>query len=238
MRNLVATCFVALAAWSLSIESHSAKGAQPARPEPVNPPEARNAPPQTPPQSAPTPAAQGQTPPPEAPAQMPPAAGPGQTLPPSAPGTTRSPVLPRARQQPAAAPARPLQSVFLIPNGLSMPPEDLFRTLGYDPVTSIPLTPLTCFDIAYQCYLQEYYSDAIEFARHGLTMCDDARLHLIKGVCELHLARNADAERSAAAFRNALTQQQLFGLDAARERINESLRVRFDDIVIYQNTGR
>jgi hypothetical protein len=119
-----------------------------------------------------------------------------------------------------------------------MPAPDLFRTLGYDPVTCIPLTPQSCFDIAYQCYLQELYGDAVVLARHGLTMCNDARLHLIKGICELHLARSAEAERTASDFRNALTQQQLFGMEAAHERINEPLSVRFDAIVEYQNTGR
>ncbi len=119
-----------------------------------------------------------------------------------------------------------------------MPATDLFRTLGYDPVHSVPLTPETSFDIAYQCYIQELYADAVVFARHGLTMCNDARLYLLKGVCELHLARSAEAERTAADFRNALVQQQFFGMEVARERINDTLRVRFDTIVEYQNTGR
>jgi hypothetical protein len=63
-------------------------------------------------------------------------------------------------------------------------------------------------------------------------------LHLLKGVCELHLGRGADAERTASEFRNALTQQQFFGMEAAHERINEPLSVRFDAIVGYQSTGR
>jgi hypothetical protein len=128
--------------------------------------------------------------------------------------------------------------VFLIPSGLSKPPEDLYRILNYDPVAVVPLTPQSCFDIAYQCYRQEYYSDAIVFARHGLTMCNDARLQLLKGVCELHLGRGADAERTASEFRNALTQQQFFGMEVASERINEPLSIRFNEIVGYQNTGR
>ncbi len=118
-----------------------------------------------------------------------------------------------------------------------MPAADLFDTLGCDYVHCVPLTPQTSFDIAYKCYLQDLYADAVVFARHGLTMCNDARLHLIKGVCELHLARCKDAEKTAADFRSALAQQQFFGMEAAGERINDALRVRFDNIVEYQNTG-
>ena len=137
-----------------------------------------------------------------------------------------------------APPGRPLQSVFLIPSGLSMPATDLFETLGVEPVNVVPLTPTTCFDIAYKCYRQEMYADAIVFAHHGLTMCNDARLHLLKGVCELHLRRGADVEKTASEFRNSLNQQQAFGMEAAVERINDPLRVRFDQIVEYQDTGR
>ncbi len=109
-----------------------------------------------------------------------------------------------------------------------MPATDLFETLGIEPVNVVPLTPMTSFDIAYKCYLQGMYSDAIVFARHGLTMCNDARLYLLKGVCELYLGQGAEAERTAAEFRNALNQQQVFGMEAAVERINDPLRVRFD----------
>ena len=126
----------------------------------------------------------------------------------------------------------------MIPAGLSMPAEDLFLDLGFDPVTCIPLTPRTSYDIAYKCYARGLYVDAIAFARHGLTMCDDARLHLLKGDCELHLGRCADAEKTASDFRQALAQQQLYGIESAQERINDAMAVRFDDIVEYQDTGR
>ena len=119
-----------------------------------------------------------------------------------------------------------------------MPVEDLFLDLGYDSVTAIPLTPRTSFDVAYKCYTRGLYGDAIAFARHGLTMCDDARLHLLKGDCELHLGRYADAEKTAGDFRHALADQQFYGIESARERINDAMTARFDDIVEYQSTGR
>jgi hypothetical protein len=76
------------------------------------------------------------------------------------------------------------------------------------------------------------------FASHGLRMCNDARLHLIKGVCELHRGMGTAAELSAVEFRNAIAAQQVFGIDTARERINDAWAVRFADIVEYQATGR
>jgi hypothetical protein len=224
MRHVLALRVIGLsAACSFSIAVYSANGEQAPRPETATPPNTDNRaeqlPPVTPPGPAPNPFRRGMR---------------SRFV----PGSPRA--VPPGMTQPAppAAPSRPLQSVFLIPSGLSMPPEDLYRILNYDPVTAVPLTPQSCFDIAYQCYLQEYYSDAIVFARHGLTMCNDARMHLLKGVCELHLGRGADAERTASEFRNALTQQQFFGMEAAHERINEPLSVRFDAIVGYQDTGR
>ncbi len=119
-----------------------------------------------------------------------------------------------------------------------MPAEDLFLDLGYGPVTSIPLTPRTSFDVAYKCYAHGLYADAIAFARHGLTMCDDARLHLLKGDCELQLGLRAEAEKTANDFRQARAQQQLYGIESAHERINDAMSTRFDDIVEYQDTGR
>jgi hypothetical protein len=226
--RVVAICVVGLCvAWALSIETRSVNGAQFL--QQTIPPGTENPPEQSPPNA-------------------PPAAGPGPNrfrrgirprfvpgqAPAGSPGMTR----PAPGPAPGPASGRPLPSVFAIPAGLSMRTPDLYQILGYDPVTSFPLTPQTCFDVAYQCYLQEYYADAVVLARHGLTMCNDARLHLLKGVCELHLARSADAERTATDFRNALTQQQFFGMEAAHERINEPLSARFDAIVEYQNTGR
>jgi hypothetical protein len=232
MRHIVAICFGGLlAAGVLSTEDHAVNGAQRLGSEQLIPPAIQNAPPQSPDDTAPL----GIRPQPNAPRPggfrrgFRPQLVPGQA-PANAPGMMRP--------APQAAPRRPLQSVFLIPAGLSMPPEDLYRILNYDPVSAIPLTPQSCFDIAYKCYVQEYYSDAIVFARHGLTMCNDARLHFLKGVCELHLARAADAERTAGEFRNAVSQEQFFGMEIAHERINETLSARFGEIVEYQNTGR
>jgi hypothetical protein len=69
-------------------------------------------------------------------------------------------------------------------------------------------------------------------------MCNDARLHLIKGVCELHRGLGPTAEQTATDFRNAMAGNQTFGIAAARERINDPWAVRFSDIVEYQATGR
>jgi hypothetical protein len=222
--RLVAICVAVLCvAWALSIETRSVNGAQFL--QQAIPPGAENPPEQSPPNA-------------------PPAAAPWSNRfrrgirPRFVPGPAPAGSPGMMRPAPGPASGRPLPSVFAIPAGLSMRAPDLYQILGYDPVTSIPLTPQTCFDVAYQCYLQEYYADAVVLACHGLTMCNDARLHLLKGVCELHLARSADAERTATDFRNALTQQQFFGIEAAHERINEPLSVRFDSIVEYQNTGR
>jgi hypothetical protein len=142
-------------------------------------------------------------------------------------GATTAPVEPR----------RPMLSTFVVPPGLSQPVEYLFSDLGYESGKTVPLTPHTTFDIAYKCYANGLYSDAIIFASHGLRMCNDARLHLIKGVCELHGGLGSAAELTAVDFRNAIAAQQTFGLDVAHERINDSMSVRFSDIVEYQATG-
>jgi hypothetical protein len=129
-------------------------------------------------------------------------------------------------------------SAFVIPPGLSEPIENLLSDLGYESGKTFPLTPRTTFDLAYLCYADGRYADAIVFASHGLRMCNDARLHLIKGVCELHRGLGTAAELTATEFRNAVTGQQVFGLDGAHERINDAWAVRFADIVEYQATGR
>jgi hypothetical protein len=232
MRYVVALCVASLVAFPVfSTANQAAYGAQP---EQANPPGGEADPQQPPAASQPSPAGSQQQTNPVPRRGM---GGFGNLRP---FGRQRSRPVPPGPQRtaPLVASPGPLQSVFQIPRGLSMPATDLFRTLGYDPVHSVPLTPQTSFDIAYQCYAQELYDDAVVFARHGLTMCNDARLHLLKGVCELHLGRSAEAERTAADFRNALVQQQFFGMEVARERINDTLRVRFDNIVEYQNTGR
>lgn len=240
MRHLITISVIGLSiVWAWPIQSLPAKGAQflqqPVQPGTETPPDQTPANP--PPRSAPPPNSFRRGPRPRFTFGQPPAAPPGMARP--VPGVEPSiSGAPRTAPAIAAPPGRPLQSVFLIPSGLSMPATDLFETLGIEPVHVVPLTPTTGFEIAYKCYRQEMYSDAIVFARHGLTMCNDARLLLLKGVCELHLGRGPEAERTVAEFRNALNQQQVFGMEAAVERINDPLRVRFDEIVEYQNTGR
>jgi len=136
-----------------------------------------------------------------------------------------------------AEPRRPMLSAFIVPPGLSQPIEYLFSDLGYESGKTVPLTPHTTFDIAYKCYANGLYSDAIIFASHGLRMCNDARLHLLKGVCEMHRGLVSAAEVTAVDYRNAIAAQQTFGLDVAHERINDSMAVRFSDVVEYQATG-
>jgi hypothetical protein len=246
MRRLATICLVGfLSIWAFNQgtgnrEQGTAEGAQPARPAP--PPAAAN------PSSLDNPPAadsqgtgnreQGtayETQP--ARPAPPPAAVPGQ-LPPE----RRGPL----RPEPSPVTVRPIQSVFVIPPGLSMPAPELFELLGYGTLPCgpgggmagcIPLTPQTSFDIAYKCYVRGLYADALVFAHHGLTMCNDARLYLLEGVCELWLGRCADAERTATNFRKALDDRQLFGMEVAQERINDPMRPRFEDIVEYQSTG-
>jgi hypothetical protein len=239
MRQLVIISVLGLSiVWSWPIQGPPVKGAQflqqPVQPGTENPPEQPSVNP--PPRSTPPPNGFRRGPRPRFNFGPSRAAQPGIARP--VPGAGVGPSTSTAPQTAPAPPGRPLQSVFLIPGSLSLPAPELFETLGIEPVNVVPLTPTTIFDIAYKCYLHEMYSDAIVFARHGLMMCNDARLHLLKGVCELHLGRSAEAERTAAEFRNSLNQQQVFGMEAAVERINEPLRVRFDQIVEYQDTGR
>jgi hypothetical protein len=163
--------------------------------------------------------------------------------PPRAPRTRQA--IPPARTRPApqadaptAGMRRPMLSAFVAPGGLSEPLENLLADLGYESGKTVPLTPHTTFDLAYKCYADGRYSDAMVFASHGLRMCNDARLHLIKGVCELQRGMVTAAELTAVDYRNAIAGQQLFGIDVARERINDSMALRFSDIVEYQATGR
>jgi len=129
-------------------------------------------------------------------------------------------------------------SAFVVPPGLSEPIENLLSDFGFEAGKTFPLTPHTTFELAYLCYADGRYADAMVFASHGLRICNDARLHLIKGVCELHRGLGTAAELTATEFRNAIAGQQVFGLDVARERINDTWAVRFADIVEYQVTGR
>lgn len=148
-----------------------------------------------------------------------------------------SPVVARPRAD-ANRPSQPTLSAFAMSPGLSEPLENVLSDLGYESGKTFPLTPRTTFDLAYKCYADGRYADAMLFASHGLRMCNDARLHLIKGVCELHSGMGTAAELTAADYRNAVADQQLFGVDSARERINDAMTLRFADIVEYQATGR
>jgi hypothetical protein len=133
---------------------------------------------------------------------------------------------------------RPAISAFVVLPGLSERGDYLLSDLGYESGKTFPLTPQTTFDLAYKCYADGCYSDAMVFASHGLQMCNDARLHLLKGICELHRGMGTAAEQTAVDYRNALAAQQVLGIDAARERINDAMTLRFADIVQYQATGR
>ena len=238
MRQLIAATVGLLTASVLLTESASLNGSQAPQPLPPESSDTQINPNQPPPATTPQPVFPGR----DGRRGFRPRFGPAPGMPPAGPNAMPGAGLgagPGAvRTPPPAAPLRPLQSVFLVPAGLSMPAEDLFLDLGYGPVTSIPLTPRTSFDVAYKCYAHGLYADAIAFARHGLTMCDDARLHLLKGDCELQLGLRAQAEKTASDFRAALAQQQFYGIESARERINDEMATRFDDIVEYQDTGR
>jgi hypothetical protein len=172
-----------------------------------------------------------------------PAAPPPASPPPGTPGFSPAPAnqpspgIAGSSSQPDApfVAAVPPGSLFTLPEGLTQDADELFEDLGYVPSHCVPLTPESCFDIAYKCYIRGRYRDALVFTTRGLTMRNDARLQLMKGVCELQLGKCETAESTAAAYRNALLQQQLFGLHVARERVNDAMRVRFDDIVGYQN---
>jgi hypothetical protein len=143
-----------------------------------------------------------------------------------------------APQGPPAGPRQPMISAFVELPGLSEPIQHLLDDLGYEDGKTVPLTPHTTFDLAFACYVSGRYADAIVFATHGLRLCNDARLHLIKGVCQLHLGQAPAAEMTAVDYRNAIGAQQMFGLDVARERINDPWAVRFADVVEYQAVGR
>jgi len=122
-------------------------------------------------------------------------------------------------------------SVFSYPAGLSTCAECLFERLGYYPAHCVPMTSDTTYDLAYACFIRGMYEDAIAFASHGLTLRDDARLYLIKGVSELHVGRCFEAEATVEQYLNAVDSKNLIGLAYARERINGPMRVRFEQIV-------
>lgn len=127
-----------------------------------------------------------------------------------------------------------LRSLFVYPQGLSLPPEQLFASLGHWPGYSVPMTAEYCFDLAYACWIRGNAADAVILAKHGLERRNDARLHLLLGVCLLELNRPQLAEATAQDFRNAVAARFTYGLNVARERVNGPLRTRFDTVVEYQ----
>jgi hypothetical protein len=155
------------------------------------------------------------------------------------PRVAPSSVRPNSSVPPASGAARqPTLSAFAEPGSLSQRIDYVLSDMGYESGNTFPLTPHTTYDLAYKCYADGRYADAMVFASHGLRMCNDARLHFIKGICELHRGLGSAAERTAVDFRNAVADQQLFGMESVRERINDAMSTRFADIVEYQVTGR
>jgi hypothetical protein len=124
----------------------------------------------------------------------------------------------------------PRTSAFSYPKGLSMDAERLFERLGQYPSHCVPMTSDTTYDLAYACYIRGLYDDAIVFADHGIALRDDARLELIKGVCQMHLGRCDEAEATVTQYLNAVNNKNLIGLTVARERLSGPMRVRFDQI--------
>jgi hypothetical protein len=124
-------------------------------------------------------------------------------------------------------------SVFSCPSGLSMPADRLIARLGYFPVNCVPMTPDTTYDLGFACYIRGMYDDAIAFANHGLTLRDDARLHLLKAVCQMSVGRCVEAEETVDKYLNAVASTNTVGLAVARERINGPMRVRVEQIVKY-----
>lgn len=119
-----------------------------------------------------------------------------------------------------------------LPSGLETPGSVLIPKLGYGPAHCFPLTPTTCFDAAYKCYTLGWYADALAFADEGLTMSNNARLYLLKAVCEMHLGHCDDAVNAMANYRLAeIIPAEGVGLYAAQERINNPMRLRLEALV-------
>jgi len=123
------------------------------------------------------------------------------------------------------------RSVFSYPEGLSLSPENIFERLGYFPANCLPMTSDTTYDVAFACFIRGMYSDAVVFASHGLTIREDARLYLLKGVSEMHLGRCRDAEATAGQYLTAVSRNNVIGLPASYVRINGPMRVRFEQIL-------
>jgi hypothetical protein len=154
---------------------------------------------------------------------------------------TTSPVRVAMLQPPAPDPTmsddgepvrRPSPSTFSYPPGLSMSAEVLFRRLGYIPADCLPMTSDTTYDVAFACFIRGMYSDAIAFTDRGLAIREDARLYLLKGVCEMNAGLCIEAEATADKYLQLLRMNKnLYGLAATRERVNGPMRVRFEQIL-------
>jgi hypothetical protein len=122
-----------------------------------------------------------------------------------------------------------LTSDFGIPEGLKTPAEVLLPRLGFGPAYCFPLTPTTCFDVGYKCYVYGLYDDAFAFADHGLKLSNHARLYLLKAMCELHLKHCDDAKSTLVKYRTAaLRPEESVGLFVAKEKLNDPMRVRLE----------
>lgn len=121
---------------------------------------------------------------------------------------------------------------FGLPKGLETTGRVLIPKLGFGPAHCFPLTPTTCFDAGYKCYSLGWNADALAFADEGLTMSNNARLYLLKAVCEMHLGHCDDAANAMASYRLAeVIPSEAVGLYAAQERINEPMRLRLEALV-------
>jgi hypothetical protein len=138
----------------------------------------------------------------------------------------------------SAAMAQTRPSVFSLPDGLSMSAECLFERLGYACGRCVPMTPETTYDLAYACFIRGMLTDTIAFADRGLSMREDARLYLIKGVAQMRLDLCAEAEVTAEQYLNAIANHHTIGLEYARERVNGPMRVHFEQMVRFISQSR
>jgi hypothetical protein len=107
----------------------------------------------------------------------------------------------------------------------------LMEELAYSfPDNRATMTPESAFDIAYKCYIRGWYADAVTVSNRGLSLRNDARLQLIKGVCELHSGKRSEAEHTAKAFHTAVDQGGTYGLQVALERVNDPISVQFREL--------
>lgn len=142
------------------------------------------------------------------------------------PGTPAE-VAPRVIPNPLPQPV--LASGFGTPEGLMTPAEVLLPGLGFGPADCFPLTPVSCFEVGYKCYCRGLFRDALAFTDHGLKLSNHARLYLLKAVCEMHLGLADQATSTIEKYRIAcVIPQETIGLFAARERINDPMRVRME----------